>query len=108
MLHWLPISARVQYKILLIVYKCLHGLAPEYLVSLLSMYKPVRVLRSSQDTTRLITPVSNRTFGDRAFSFCAPRLWNALPPTIRESPSVDCFKSCLKTYLFKQSYCAYL
>ena len=29
-LHWLPISYRIQYKILLLVYKCLNGMGPDY------------------------------------------------------------------------------
>jgi hypothetical protein len=30
-LHWLPVRQRVFYKISLLVFKCLHGLAPMYL-----------------------------------------------------------------------------
>ena len=30
-LHWLPVEQRVQYKIALLTYKCLHGCAPQYL-----------------------------------------------------------------------------
>ena len=31
-LHWLPVNRRIQFKILLITFKCLHGLAPNYLI----------------------------------------------------------------------------
>ena len=34
-LHWLKIRERVDFKVLLLVYKCLNGLAPEYLSELL-------------------------------------------------------------------------
>jgi hypothetical protein len=37
--------------------------------------------------------------GDRAFSAAAPRLWNALPDTLRAPQSTDCFKKGLKTFL---------
>ena len=37
MLHWLPIKFRIQFKILLLVYKCLNGLAPSYLFELLEL-----------------------------------------------------------------------
>ncbi len=37
-LHWLPIKFRISYKILLLAYKALNGLAPAYLTSLLSRY----------------------------------------------------------------------
>ena len=29
--HWLPVSQRIEYKIALLVYKCLHGASPLYL-----------------------------------------------------------------------------
>ena len=40
------------------------------------------------------------SFGERAFSVCGPRLWNALPTKLRLEVDVDAFKSDLKTYLF--------
>ena len=43
-LHWLPIEFRSQYKILLLVYKCLHGKGPAYLASMLKEYHPPRTL----------------------------------------------------------------
>ena len=30
-LHWLPVKRRIEYKIVLLVFKCLQGTAPEYL-----------------------------------------------------------------------------
>ena len=29
-LHWLPVSARIEHKLLTITYKCLNGAAPDY------------------------------------------------------------------------------
>ncbi len=45
-LHWLPIKHRIEFQILLITYKALNGLAPQYLSELLSHYSPPRSLRS--------------------------------------------------------------
>ena len=36
-LHWLPISYRIKFKILLLTFKCLYGLAPNYLIDLISI-----------------------------------------------------------------------
>ena len=47
-LHWLPIKFRIDYKILLLTYKALKGLAPVYLSELLIPYSPPRLL-CSQD-----------------------------------------------------------
>ncbi len=45
-LHWLPIKFRISYKILILTYKALNGLAPAYQTNLLSRYNPTRSLRS--------------------------------------------------------------
>ncbi|KAI4898285.1 hypothetical protein NFI96_024414 [Prochilodus magdalenae] len=39
-LHWLPVTERIHYKILLLTFKALHGLAPTYLSALLHPYVP--------------------------------------------------------------------
>ena len=98
-LHWLPVSYRIDFKLLLITFKALHGLAPSYIKDLLDPYKPERTLRSS-DKARLDPP----TQGDRAFSARAPFLWNALPIDIKRAVSVSSFKSLLKTHLYTKCF----
>ncbi len=46
-LHWLPVSQRIDFKILLLVYKALNGLGPKYITDLPQNYEPSRPLRSS-------------------------------------------------------------
>ena len=77
-LHWLPIKFRIQFKVLLLVYKALNGLAPKYIKEHLVHYKPRRHLRSEAKVL-LDKPRTRLKLGDRAFSISAPRLWNALP-----------------------------
>ena len=36
-LHWLPVSLRIDHKILLLTFKCIYGLAPTYLSDLISI-----------------------------------------------------------------------
>ena len=36
-LHWLPVCARVQSKILILVFKAIHGLAPSYISDLITV-----------------------------------------------------------------------
>ena len=102
-LHWLPIRKRIEFKILLLTWKALNGLAPSYIKQLLTPYSPSRTLRSSSKFL-LCTPKTFSTYGDRAFSSSAPKLWNSLPYDIRCTNSLSGFKSTLKTYLFKSSY----
>ena len=102
-LHWLPIHKRIEYKILLLVYKCLHGLAPAYLSQLISLHNPPRILRSSS-TLSLSSIRTNTTYGCRAFSSSAPMLWNSLPVSLQTAPSLSLFKVHLKTHLFVQAF----
>ena len=98
-LHWLPVATRIKFKVLLLAYKCVHGIAPPYLQELIQPYRPSRSLRSAEGL--LLSQPRSRlaSFGDRAFSRAAPRLWNSLPYTIRASDSVAIFKRRLKTHM---------
>ena len=103
-LHWLPVKQRIEFKLLLQTYKAINDLGPRYLKELLTPHQPTRNLRS-QDKMLLEVPRTNLiTYGDRAFSVCAPKLWNSLPPHIKLSSSVDMFKRNLKTFLFSQAF----
>ena len=108
-LHWLHVKFRIEFKILLIVFKIFRGLAPSYL-SFLIIPKPVSKynLRSSNDSTLLSYPniKPKATLGERVFVFAAPKLWNALPRLIRESTSIGTFKGKLKTRLFEKAFLA--
>ena len=67
-LHWLPVTFRIDFKILLLTFKALNGLAPQYLMDILEPYTPERCLRSSE--LGLLKPPRSKlvTKGDRAFA----------------------------------------
>ncbi len=103
-LHWLPIKHRIDFKILLITYKALNGLAPQYLGELLSHYSPPCPLRSQNSGHLIIPRISKSTTGGRSFFYLASKLWNNLPNTVREADTLCQFKSRLKTHLFNLAY----
>jgi len=103
-LHWLPFPYRIDYKINLMTFKCLHGVAPSYLCELIEEYVPTRSLRSSTKGYLKEKKARCKTYGERAFSVCAPKLWNKLPQEVREKGTVDTFKKALKTHYFKLAY----
>ena len=100
-LHWLPIPLRIQYKVLLLAFKCINGNGPSYLTELLHQYTPPRTLRSSTQNLLEIPSYKMVTYGKRAFSVAVPLLWNNLPVELRSCNDVVSFKSGLKTHLFK-------
>ena len=107
-LHWLAVHQRIKFKLLLISYKALHGLAPIYLSKLLTLKSPSQSYRlcSSHDTMLLCYPLCKTkiTLGDRAFVSAAPKLWNDLPPSIKHASSTDILKNFLKTHLFQETF----
>ena len=60
-------------------------MVPSYLQELLELYKPTRILRSGKKFFLKLQPYKLKSYGYRAFSVCAPQLWNALPPELKES-----------------------
>ena len=103
-LHWLPIRARIQFKILLITYKALNNLAPKYIADLLQPVSHTRSLRSTTNQDLHVPRSNSVTYGDRSFSIAAPQLWNKLPDSLKCASSVECFKRALKTHIFKEIY----
>ena len=70
-LHWLPIEYGIKYKIILIVYKCLHEMGPVYLSSLLTGDRPKTSMCLWSDKEELLD--NKRTakgYGDRAPRIC--------------------------------------
>ena len=92
-LHWLKVRFRIIYKILLIVFNCLHGMAPEDISGMLSYSQ-------SQRTKKLQETRARSKYGDRAFSHVAPKLWNLLPNDVSEEDDIVEFKRKLKSFLF--------
>ena len=62
-LHWLPIRKRIEFKILVIIYKCVNSQAPDYLSNLISFRKPTYATRSSHDSTLLSISRTRDTYG---------------------------------------------
>ena len=101
-LHWLRVPERIEFKIILLCHKCIIGSAPSYLRDLLAPYYPERNLRSSEGLLLVGKKARLRSYGDRAFSCAAPRLWNRLPHNLRQISSTPVFVKSLKTYLFSR------
>lgn len=102
-LHWLPVRYRIDFKVLLLVYKSCNGLGPEYMNDMLVEYKPSRALRST-DSGQIVEPRVQTRHGEAAFSYYAAHNWNKLPAELKSAPTLSTFKSRLKTFLFRCAY----
>ena len=77
-LHWLPVSERIKFKILLLTFKALHQQSPTYIQDLLTCYQPSRSLRSPSSLRLNPINFNLKSYGSRAFAVSAPGLWNSL------------------------------
>ena len=81
---------------LILVFKAINGLAPNYISNLVNILCPSKYLLRRNNEI-LLEPY--KTLGDRAFAVAAPRLFNSLPGEIRHQTCFNTFKTNVKTYL---------
>ena len=78
------------------MFKCIHGQCAKIIEIKYKVhnYRP-------QDYLLLETKDAKTKYGKRAFSYVGPRLWNALPLSMRMEENVEAFKKEAKTMLFE-------
>lgn len=103
-LKWLPFPQRVQYHTCIMVYKGLNDLAPDYINDLFIKTSEVhnRNLRSN-DNAQLRVPQTRNNMYENSFAVSAAKHWNNLPTNIRNSDSLNHFKSTLKIHLLNET-----
>ena len=95
------------YKLAVLVYKCLHGLALSNLADKhhhLAESEFRRRLHSSSSQELSVPRTRLSTYGDRAVPVAAVRTWNSLPQHVTSAPSLPAFCCRLKTYFFELCY----
>jgi len=102
-LHWLPVQQRVQFKLCLLTFKALHGLAPTYLADLCQPVASAGSRQRLRSATRgdLVVSPTVTHFGVRSFTVAGPKAWYHLPADIRAIDTISAFKTALKTFLFR-------
>ena len=100
-LKWIPVKSNPYLRDSVMAYKCMTGLAPNYLCNQFISRGSIsgRVTRNSQ---QLNIPLCKTATGQKSFYYRIVSLWNAICPKIKLSPSVSSFKRNLKSYLLKQ------
>jgi len=103
-LHWLPVMARIQFKIAVLTFDCVRGTGPVYLKQVIC---PSRTCHVDHSVRLAAATCSFRGLTRPVASEVSPVVWNVLPPDLR-SPhnSRKQFRSKLKAFLFRQVYTA--
>ena len=105
-LHWLPIKFRINFKIAMLCFKCIHGHAPNYLKSRVAIKKTSTYNLRSSTSIQLEDHLrrSKKTLGDRAFSSASAKIWNSLPQLLQLQENYNTFESLRKTHYFREAF----
>ena len=97
---------RITYKLYLLTFKGIQGMAPPYIVELCKRVMTIETRRRLRSAAggQLIVPRTFTDFGWRAFAYAGPSAWNRLPTELRLSLTNSSFCSRLKTFLFRDAY----
>ncbi len=85
-LHWFPVCQHIPFKVLVIRYIAINGLAPSYTSDLINIHMPSRSLCSSTKLQLSVPHYKTTFYGSRAFSRFAPVKFNKLPQTLPWPP----------------------
>lgn len=87
-LDWTSVASRIKYNKAILTYKALNDMTPEYISTMLTPISQTHSLNlRSGDNGTLYLPLSRTALYRGSFTCSAFRLWNSLPPTVRNSES---------------------
>ena len=96
----------IEIKVLVFIYQVLHDLTPEYLSHLLHPQTCNPHLWQLHHKLQLAVTPASKSIGRQVsvFGIIGPIIWNELPLTLCDAPSLTLFKCHLKTCLFERTY----
>ena len=100
--QWMNVHQRRDYFMSILMFKCIHGLAPDYLCNEITMQNEI-----SERTTRSLSsfkvhvPYASIECFKNYFIYRGPVLWNALPVHIKDCTTLDMFKTNLRCFMKK-------
>ena len=95
-LNWKPVQQCLDHRDLVLTYKCVKNLAPEYLCK---KFQKSPHDRATRNRDLLQIPRFKTSTGQRTFSYRAVKLWNNLDKDVKDSKSLNSFKKALKDLL---------
>jgi len=86
-LYWLPVCQRITFKLAMITFKCLYGLAPSYLADVCTPVSSVvgRWQLRSVNSGALVVPRTRTTIGRRDFAVAGLATCSSFPVDLRTS-----------------------
>jgi len=99
---------RVEFKLSVLVFNCLHNLAPSlYLTTMCQLVADNagrRHLRSAAHSDLAVPATRTLRYGPHSFAVAGPSTWNSLPAPLCSCHLISAFRRDLKTELFIRAY----
>ena len=94
------VTQRRDYFMLIMMFKSIHGLVPDYICDEITMQRDITV-RTTRSTVNNNVHVPHIILEccKNAFAYRGPALWNALPENIKKCETLNCFKKCVKLHV---------
>ena len=93
-LGWMSVKQRFNYFCLLLMFKCIHGQAPDYLCNNVVMECEVQLRQTrSSDYNNVYVPFATNETVTKTLMFTGAVLWNSLPHHVQDITSLNTFKS---------------
>ena len=97
---------RITYKLCLLTFKGIQGVAPPYIVELCKCVNTIESRRRLRSVAgrQIVVPRTLTDFGKRAFAYAGPSAWSSLPTELRLSSTNSSFCAGFQTFLFRVAY----
>ena len=109
-LHFLPIKFRIKFKLCLVAFKIMIGLAPLYLRNMFQSFKPITTINLrtgvGRDEMMIQISLAQRKKNDIYTKIILE--WNNLPLELRRIQDIETFKVKLKTHFFRIAFAEFL
>ena len=96
----LNVTQRRYYFMIIMMFKSIHGLVPDYICDEITMQRDITV-RTTRSTVNNNVHVPHIILEccKNAFAYRGPVLWNAFPANIKKCETINCFKQCVKLHV---------
>lgn len=95
-LKWLKIENQCKYNVCCLIYRCLNGMLPEWLMSFPSVGDIISC--NTRQVNNLFCPRTNINAGQKAINIRGPKIYNELPRSIRDCNNFYVFKRKVKQF----------
>ena len=98
-LGWMNVKERYLYFQTLLIFKCIHGLAPHYLTNNIILDIEVKERITRQHDMNLYLPIPESENHKKMFIYRGAKSWNNLPGHMKDCNDLDKFKRLLKYHV---------